>query len=166
MQRMNASQDGSSSAFAPCTCSTDYLVICGRASARPMDAARATLEALDSSKHIIAQLSALCNARPDARIQVSASYVHESRFCTRASDKSITFGLLVTGAHNAEIRAWEHPVAGLVVKGIISLTDFIHVAMPAPAECGMPCAQESSWLRLLRPTTETLRLRGSVNRWA
>ena len=37
--------------------STDYLVICGRASARPMDAACPTLEnPLDSSKHIIAQL--------------------------------------------------------------------------------------------------------------
>jgi len=37
--------------------STDYLVIYGRASARPMDAACATLESLlDSSKYIIAQL--------------------------------------------------------------------------------------------------------------
>ena len=40
-----------------CMYSTDYLVICGRASARPMDAACPTLESpLDSSKHIIAQL--------------------------------------------------------------------------------------------------------------
>ena len=30
--------------FGPCICSTDYLVICGRASAHPMDAASATLE--------------------------------------------------------------------------------------------------------------------------
>jgi hypothetical protein len=37
--------------------STDYLVICGRASAHPLDSASATLESpLDSSKHIIAQL--------------------------------------------------------------------------------------------------------------
>ena len=37
--------------------STDYLVICGRAFARLMDAAGATLESpLDNSKHIIAQL--------------------------------------------------------------------------------------------------------------
>ena len=36
---------------APCTCSTDYLVICGRASACPMDPPRATLESpSDSSK--------------------------------------------------------------------------------------------------------------------
>jgi hypothetical protein len=50
-------QSRNCSAFAPCMCSTDYLVICGRAFARPMDAASATLESpLDSSKHIIAQL--------------------------------------------------------------------------------------------------------------
>jgi hypothetical protein len=41
----------------PSTFLTDYLVICGRASARSMDSASATLESpLDSSKHIIAQL--------------------------------------------------------------------------------------------------------------
>lgn len=39
------------------TSSKDYLVICGRACARSIDPARATLErSLDSSKHIIAQL--------------------------------------------------------------------------------------------------------------
>jgi hypothetical protein len=37
--------------------STDYLVICGRASARSLDAASAPSDSpLDSSKHIIAQL--------------------------------------------------------------------------------------------------------------
>ena len=41
----------------PSMFSTDYLVICGRAFARSMYAASATLESpLDSSKHIIAQL--------------------------------------------------------------------------------------------------------------
>ena len=46
----------------PSMCSTDYLVICGRASARSMYPASATLESpLDSSKHIIAQL--LCGMR-------------------------------------------------------------------------------------------------------
>jgi hypothetical protein len=36
--------------------STDYLVICGRASARSMESASATSERpLDGSKHIIAQ---------------------------------------------------------------------------------------------------------------
>jgi hypothetical protein len=35
---------------------TDYLVICARAFARPMESASATLESpLDSGKHIIAQ---------------------------------------------------------------------------------------------------------------
>jgi hypothetical protein len=42
--------------------STDYLVICGRASARSMDPASATLESrLDSSKDIIPQI--LCPAQ-------------------------------------------------------------------------------------------------------
>ncbi len=42
--------------------STDYLVICGRASARSMHAAGATLEgSFDSSNHIIAQL--LCRVQ-------------------------------------------------------------------------------------------------------
>jgi hypothetical protein len=41
----------------PSTFSTDYLVICGRASARSLDAENATLESpLDSAKRIIAQL--------------------------------------------------------------------------------------------------------------
>src|SRR5258708_37380374 len=41
----------------PSTFLTDYLVICGRASARSMDPASDTLKSpLDSSKHIIAQL--------------------------------------------------------------------------------------------------------------
>ncbi len=54
-----------------------YLVICGRASARPMDAACATLEGLlDSSKHIIAQLLRL--AHPDGEVPASASFVHQS----------------------------------------------------------------------------------------
>jgi hypothetical protein len=45
-----------------CMFSTDYLVICGGASARSMGAAGATLESLiDSSKHIITQL--LCLAQ-------------------------------------------------------------------------------------------------------
>jgi hypothetical protein len=49
--------------FVPCMCSTDYLVICGRAPARSKDAASATLESpFDSSKHIIAQL--LCPVQP------------------------------------------------------------------------------------------------------
>jgi hypothetical protein len=62
-----------------CTFSTDYLVICGRASARSMGAACATLESpLDSSKHIIAQV-----LRPTQRFliqgfQLSASFVHQS----------------------------------------------------------------------------------------
>ena len=43
--------------FEPCTFSTDYLVICGRALARSMESRGATLERpLDSSKHIMAQL--------------------------------------------------------------------------------------------------------------
>ena len=37
--------------------STDYLLICGRASAHSMESASATLDSpLDSSKHIIAQV--------------------------------------------------------------------------------------------------------------
>jgi len=47
----------------PSMFSTDYLVICGRASACSIDLACATLESpLDSSEHIIAQVSALRNA--------------------------------------------------------------------------------------------------------
>src|SRR5438309_6558373 len=46
--------------------STNYLVICGRASARPIQAASATLESpFDSSKHIIAQL--LCPVQHSLR---------------------------------------------------------------------------------------------------
>src|SRR5271165_3796262 len=46
----------------PSMFSTDYLVICGRASACSIDPAGATLEApLDSSRHIIAQL--LCSVQ-------------------------------------------------------------------------------------------------------
>ena len=54
---MRADQTGNSLASVPCTCLTDYLVICVRASARPMDPANATLERpLDSSENIISQL--------------------------------------------------------------------------------------------------------------
>lgn len=57
MQPMTARQNHSFMVFVQYTCSTDYLVICGRAFARSVDSASATLESpLDSSKHIIAQL--------------------------------------------------------------------------------------------------------------
>jgi hypothetical protein len=44
------------------------------------------LEASDSSKHIIAQLLCPVQRALIPGIQVSASFVHESRFCTRAAD--------------------------------------------------------------------------------
>jgi len=53
--------------------STDYLVICGRVSARLMDSASATLESpLDSNNHIIAQV--LCPVQRSfmQRFQLSA----------------------------------------------------------------------------------------------
>jgi hypothetical protein len=50
--------------------STDYLVICGRASARSRDPASATLESLlDSSKHIITQLLCLAQRSPMQKFQ-------------------------------------------------------------------------------------------------
>jgi N-terminal domain of anti-restriction factor ArdC len=64
--------------------SKDYLVICGRAFARSMASARATLESpLNSSKHIIAQV--LCPAQRFLMqgmqgFQLSASFVHQSGF--------------------------------------------------------------------------------------
>jgi hypothetical protein len=67
--------------------STDYLVICGQAFARPMDSASATLESpLDSSKHIIAQ--PLCPVQHCLmqEFQLSASFVHQSGFSTRTSE--------------------------------------------------------------------------------
>jgi len=69
--------------------STDYLVICGRAFARPMDAAGATLESpLDSSKHIIAQL--LCPVQHSLmqEFQLSASFVDQSGFSARTPDNN------------------------------------------------------------------------------
>ena len=71
-----------------CMCSTDYLVICGRASARSMDSASATLESpLDSSKHIIAQL--LCRVqhsrtrRSSHRPLLATNLVSEQDACFR-----------------------------------------------------------------------------------
>ena len=64
-------------------CSTDYLVICGRAFARSMQSASATLESpLDSSKHIIAQLLCPVQRIPDASdASVPAiDIVHQSGF--------------------------------------------------------------------------------------
>jgi hypothetical protein len=76
-------------------CSTDYLVICGRASARPMDPASASMESpLDSRKDIIAQLLCLMQRSLMPEFQVSASSVHQSGFgVRRAEDNSLTSGL-------------------------------------------------------------------------
>ena len=63
--KLNNCDDGLGSSYLGIRCtdseasmsSKDYLVICGRAFARSMESASATLESpLDSSKHIIAQL--------------------------------------------------------------------------------------------------------------
>jgi hypothetical protein len=59
----------------------DYLVICGRAFARPMESARATLESpVDSSKHIIAQLLCFVQRSLTQGVQLSASLVHQFGF--------------------------------------------------------------------------------------
>lgn len=56
-QPMYVNRKHSFTGFVPCTFSTDYLVICGRASARSIDPASAALgRSLDSSTHIIAQI--------------------------------------------------------------------------------------------------------------
>jgi hypothetical protein len=75
------------------TCSTDYLVICGRASVHSMYAARATLESpLDSSKYIIAHSSAVRNA-PSCR---GSSYRHLLPINPGSErERRITSGLLV-----------------------------------------------------------------------
>jgi hypothetical protein len=66
---------------------TDYLVICGRASARPMDAACATLESpLDSSIYIIAQLVCPAQRSLVQRFQLSPSFAHGSAFRARTPD--------------------------------------------------------------------------------
>jgi hypothetical protein len=57
--------------------STDYLVICGRASVHSMYAASATLESpLDSSKYIIAQLVCPSQRSLMQRFQLSPSFAH------------------------------------------------------------------------------------------
>jgi hypothetical protein len=64
--------------------SKDYLVICGRASARSMESVSATLESpLDSSKNIIAKLRCavqrfLMQKLQMQKLQLSASLVHPS----------------------------------------------------------------------------------------
>jgi hypothetical protein len=79
MQPTLAKQSNDSSASAPFTCSTDYLVICGRAFARPIDPACATLESpLDGSKNIIAQLLRPVQRIHDGGVQLSAPFVHQS----------------------------------------------------------------------------------------
>jgi hypothetical protein len=53
----------------PSTFLKDYLVICGRASACPMESASATLEYnLDSSNHIITQILCPVQRIPDAGV--------------------------------------------------------------------------------------------------
>jgi len=65
----------------PSTFLTDYLVICGRAFARPMASACATLGTpLDISKHIIAQLLCLVQCSMMQGFRLSASFVHQSGF--------------------------------------------------------------------------------------
>jgi hypothetical protein len=61
-------------------CSTDYLVICGRAFARPIDPACATLESpLDSSKNIIAQpLRPVQRIHDAGRPAIGTFCVHQS----------------------------------------------------------------------------------------
>jgi hypothetical protein len=59
------------------TCSTDYLVICGRASVHSMYAASATLESpLDSSKYIIAQFVCPAQRSLMQMFQLSPFFAH------------------------------------------------------------------------------------------
>jgi len=76
--------------------STDYLVICGRASAHSLDAAGATLESLlDSSKHIIAQL-----LRPAQRSLMQKFQPRHLLFINPSSERE----RLVTSTMNVRMR--------------------------------------------------------------
>lgn len=78
----------------PSMFSTDYLVICGRASVHSMDPASATLESpLDSSKYIIAQLVCPAQCSPSCR---GSSYRHLLPINPGSErERRITSGLLV-----------------------------------------------------------------------
>jgi hypothetical protein len=79
-----------------CMCSTDYLVICGRAFAHPMDPADASVESTrDRRKQIIAQLLCLMQRSLMPEFQVSASSVHQSGFDSRRAEDNSLASVLV-----------------------------------------------------------------------